>query len=291
MWIQKLPSGSVTALAYSPDGRTLYTGSTTGRVFAWNLATRTHTELYRRATGSSGVYYLWPTPTGRLLIREGRTLLDALAPASGPLIVPGPDDWGDWRYVLPDGLRAISCEPEWRIGLWDVETGQRLPVPGPLGDALHITHHELLPDGVTFLTFDSNSNALALWNFRTGEPLGALTPNHQYISPSVLAPDGTTFAVGRNKMLWVYDVPTRSLRHRLAFEKEFRALAFHPNSRYLASAATDSVLTLWDVFGGTEVQRYDWSIGKIQNVAFSPDGLTCAVGGSNKQFAVFDVDV
>ena len=31
--------------------------------------------------------------------------------------------------------------------------------------------------------------------------------------------------------------------------------------------------------------------GGVDAVAFAPDGLTRAVGGSNKQFAVFDVDM
>ena len=36
----------------------------------------------------------------------------------------------------------------------------------------------------------------------------------------------------------------------------------------------------------------DFALGKyVTCAAFSPDGLTCAVGGSNKQFAVFDVDI
>jgi hypothetical protein len=29
----------------------------------------------------------------------------------------------------------------------------------------------------------------------------------------------------------------------------------------------------------------------MHTVAFSPDGLMCAVGGSERQFAVFDVDL
>jgi hypothetical protein len=31
--------------------------------------------------------------------------------------------------------------------------------------------------------------------------------------------------------------------------------------------------------------------GGVRALAYSPDGLACAVGRSNKQFAVFDVDV
>jgi WD40 repeat protein len=296
MWVGQLPLklSSVTVLAYAPDGRTLYSGDSKGKVLAWDVSTRTHRALYRRPkTGNRGVYTLWPTPDGaRVLCADDDEIVDVLHPDSGPLLraKKREREWGsDWRYLLPDGRRVMSCEFEWRIGLWDLRTGKRLKVPGALGRATHITHHDLLPDGVTLLTYQAESNELRLWNLKTGKQIGALTPNARAIKPCALARDGATFAVGLDKKLWIYDVPARSLRHQLKFEKDIRELAFHPNGRFLASASTNSVTTFWDVWAGQRVTQFDWNTGKVEALAFAPDGLTCAVGGFEK-FVVFDVD-
>lgn len=292
MWVQDLPGGAqVTALTYSPDGRTLYTGDMEGRVIAWDVAARTGTELYRRAeppTGNRGVHHFWPTRDGRLLFTDDRTLMDALPPGAGPVLQARFGSWGWWKLPLPDGRRMTSVEPEWKVGLWDLATGARLIVPGALGDARGITFHALLADGNTFLTYGAGDE-LALWDFATGEKVGALTPSKGGIKPAALSADTNTLAVGRTMELWVYDVPSRSLRHRLKAARAFRVLAFHPDGRRAASAATDSAVTLWDVAAGAEAARYDWGIRKPACLAFAPDGLTCAVGGS-KRFAVFDVD-
>jgi|GEM_PF-5004701 len=296
MWTGQLPEklASVTALAFAPDGFTLYTGDTKGWILAWNLATREPRELFRVPVpdyGNRGVYKLWPTPDGsRLLVPELQGLFDAFRPAAGPLLTTGESGWGHWRYLFPDGKRVITCEPEWRVGLWNLETDKRLKVPGPLGNATAITSYELLPDGVTLLTYQTSGNQLTLWNFPTGEKVGELTPTGSGINPSTLSKDGTTFAVGRRGKLWVYDVPSRQLRHQMKFEKDFRFLAFQPNSALLASASTNSVVTIWDTTAGQRVKQLDWKIGQIKSLLYAPDGLTCAVGGFEK-FVVFDVDM
>src|SRR5262245_52562781 len=135
MWIQEIPTGEVTAVVYSPDGRTLYTGDGQGGVRAWDLVTRKSRELYRRArpnNGNRGVYELWPTPDGsRLMVPDEPNPIDALHPDAGPLLtIPKTRYRVDCRYMLPDGRRVMSVEPEWRVGLWDIETGKKLKVPG-----------------------------------------------------------------------------------------------------------------------------------------------------------------
>jgi WD40 repeat protein len=288
VWIAKLPvaKASVSAVAFAPDGRTIYTGDTAGCLLAWDAGTHECRELYRRpAPAKNGICHLWPVADGSRLLFEGSDgLRDALCPDAGPLLTHP-----DLRYVTPDGTRAFTCERECRVGLWDVHTGQRLPAPGSLSRAKGITHYQFLPDGTTLLTYCASGYELTLWDFRTGEAIGSLAPNGPGINPCALAPGGTAFAVGRNKIIWVYDVAARTLRHRLRFEKEIRHLAFHPNGRLLASAATDSVVTLWDAAAGAELRRFDWQSAKVEALAFAPDGLTCAVGG-RASLGVFDAD-
>jgi WD40 repeat protein len=297
MWVGKFSdrTAQVTAVVFAPDGRTIYTGDSAGWVRAWDVASHEHRKLCQRPRpwggGSRGVHSLWPTPDGkRLLVDSDRSLLDALSPEA-PVVLTAPEDsGGNWRYLLPDGRRVISCEDQWTVGLWDLETGKRLGVPGELGKARDITYHSLLPDGVTLLTYCTEGDELPLWDFNTGKHLGSLTPTAFGINPCALAKDGGTFVVGHTGQLWVYDVPSRGLRHKLKARSNVSELAFHPGGRLVASASTDDYLiTLWDATAGKKLTQFDWNSGYPGALAFSPDGLTCAVAG--KSLVVFDIDL
>jgi hypothetical protein len=68
--------------------------------------------------------------------------------------------------------------------------------------------------------------------------------------------------------------------------------AISPTSETFAALNPQRQLTLFSLRSGEAIRSFDFALGAtVQCLCFSPDGLTCAVGGSNKQFAVFDVDV
>src|SRR5262245_60023683 len=62
MWIRRVGSG-VNAVAYSPDGRTLYT-SEGSRVCAWDVAARESTRLFTSSQLAQPGYVYGLTPIG-----------------------------------------------------------------------------------------------------------------------------------------------------------------------------------------------------------------------------------
>jgi WD40 repeat protein len=113
------------------------------------------------------------------------------------------------------------------------------------------------------------------------------------------APDGRTLAVA-DETVTLHDVASgkaqvtlppgpvfkhESLKRRpLVFD-----VAFDPSGRLLATANGDSIVRLHDAQTGTERETYDWGVGNITAVAFSPDGHLCAAGGQHGQVVVWDV--
>jgi WD40 repeat protein len=116
-----------------------------------------------------------------------------------------------------------------------------------------------------------------------------LSPSGEGIEGGTLSPDGTSFAVARLSRLWVYDIPSRTRRHALHSGANFRVLAFHPNSRLLASNDAGASVAFWDAASGERLHQFTWDIGEVTALAFAPDGLTCAAGGAGA-FAVWDVE-
>src|SRR5262245_23499692 len=120
MWIQKVPGGGVSHLAYSPDGRLLYTLDNGGWLTAWDVATHAGLRIahgqWSRAFFPRGLY---PLADGRLLIRTASFFLcDA---ASEPRNSPAPTGLGhhDYAQIRADG-RVYYLGSTKTIFLWDL---------------------------------------------------------------------------------------------------------------------------------------------------------------------------
>lgn len=310
MWVGELPmkGATVRSLAFAPDNRVLYTGDTQGHVIAWDLSSRTNQVLFRRPFDAyyrhRRVHWLWPTLDGRLLVQDGHRLIDALHPEAVTVLDPGAGELGAFLYLFPDGRRAAKVDPgdRWRLDWWDLQTGERVPVPGPLGRQEDVAWHALLPDG-TLLTCAWRRGDyqvrydVSLWDLETGERIAEVPMAPVERSPIVgayegpcLSPDGRTLVFGHGMALRLFDLPTRSLRGQVETKKRIWRLAFHPNSQWVALVSPATQVALWDLEHGRLMERYDWQCGKVEALAFAPDGQTCVAGGHGK-LVVWDVDL
>ncbi|MBN9122283.1 MAG: hypothetical protein J0I06_24610 [Planctomycetes bacterium] len=72
--------------------------------------------------------------------------------------------------------------------------------------------------------------------------------------------------------------------------KQVNAVAVAPGGRRLLTASHDGSIRTWDASTGEAGPAFDWNIGAVTALAFSPDGLTCAAAGLNGKVVVWDVD-
>jgi WD40 repeat protein len=73
--------------------------------------------------------------------------------------------------------------------------------------------------------------------------------------------------------------------------KEFTGLAFHPSGRFLAATSNDKTVKLYDTTTWAVVEAFNWNIGRLRSVAFSPDGMIAAAGGDKGKIVVWDIDL
>ncbi|HJZ60123.1 MAG TPA: hypothetical protein VKE74_34595 [Gemmataceae bacterium] len=105
------------------------------------------------------------------------------------------------------------------------------------------------------------------------------------------SPDGDTLVLFAGDRAQLWDVSSQSVCVG-QIVCSHSVFAFHPTAPVFASLNPDRVLTLFGLQTGQPIRSLDFALGRaVRCVAFAPDGLTCAVGGSNKKFVVFDVDV
>jgi WD40 repeat protein len=157
-------------------------------------------------------------------------------------------------------------------------------------------------DGKTIATSSGGANGVKTWNAKT--LLAIYTFSHQGAPVKTLAysPSGKIIATGMFSedaafQPSTYQHNTIMLRDTIAGgdlltiqtgEGAVQALAFSPDGESLASATSDQNIALWDAKTGNRIRYFDiHNYVKDQEyanaVAFSPNGLTLATGGMNKE--------
>jgi WD40 repeat protein len=299
MWIQKVPGGGVAALAYSPDGRTLYALDNSGTLTAWDVSSRTGRKLIRDPRLKHYYGRMQLLADGKRLITRDRAIVVWDLATKQELTISALPDTFDWWNccVCLDGRVFAASGSEPTITGWNLTTGTPEPERTVPTTSATIRDFDLAPDErSTVLAF--SSGLIAIFEWTDGPELRnpievtrALTPGEARFSPDGRALVLSTDPHPPKVSLW--DIPTRQMRAERVPCWLDQRLAFNPVFPLFAGCrCRDNSLAVWDLDTGQQVRALDFALGlTVSCVCFSPDGLTCAVGGSNKQFAVFDVDL
>ena len=287
--VQTGHSQSVTSVAFSPDGRTLASGSSDNTIKLWEVATgrelRTFSGHLRfvtavvftddgRTLASASwdkTVKLWDVTTGR----ELRTLA-------------GHSSYIDSLAFTADGRKLASGSDDKTIKLWDVATGQEVKTLA--GHASLVTSLSFSGDGKT-LASGSGDKTVKLWDVANGRQLHTLNGHSQFVTTVAVNVDGKTVASGsRDKTIKLWDVATgRQLRTLSGPTGFVRSVAFSPNAPTLASASEDATIRLWDMTTGRETARLTGHSRGVTTVAFSVDGKTLASGGADKTIKLWQM--
>jgi WD40 repeat protein len=274
-------SNLVCAVAYSPDGKLLASGSGNGELRLWDAATG---KLLWALEDTCGVitHTIAFSPDGKMLASNKEGMLGLWQASTGKKLRDlegGNTGWEGSAAFSPDGKElALGTDNDAAIRIFDPATGKlNRKITGHEKAAVVVVYSK---DG-KLLASASKDKTARIWDAATGKEL------HRFQEPEevedvALSPDGKLLATKTHKTIRLWDVASGKEVHRFEYSSpEHRSVAFSPDGKVLGS---DGVL--WDAATGKQVRQCEGESAGV--MTFSPDGETIATGGWKGVVFLFD---
>jgi WD40 repeat protein len=277
------------SVAFSPDGKTLASGSDDGSVKLWDV---TEGRLLRSFAGhTDAVTSVAFSPDGKTLASGSNdTSVKLWDVAEGRLLHSFAGHTRDVTSVAfsPDGKTLASGSDDDSVKLWDVAEGRLLHSFADHTRA--VTSVAFSPDGKT-LASGSGDTSVKLWDVTEGRLLRSFAGHTDAVTSVAFSPDGKTLATGSgDTSVKLWDVAEGRLLHSFAGHTDaVTSVAFSPDGKTLASGSGDDSVKLWGVAEGRLLHSFTGHTDAVTSVAFSPDGKTLASGSGDDSVKLWDV--
>jgi WD40 repeat protein len=272
---------SILAVAYSPDGRWIVTGSADQTARVWGTATskvlhtlRGHSGPIRSVAFSSDSQYIVTgsfDQTAKIWESESGKELQTFEGHEG--------------YILSvafsgDGRQVVTGSRDQKVKVWDVSKGVELFTlnehTGPVWCVA------FSPDSQRIVTASWDGTA-KVWDARTGTHLQTFKLHHGPVLSAAFSPDGERIVSGGfDQTARIWEAATgKELGVLKGHGAPVVSVAFSKNGLNIATAGEDQTARVWDAMSCVEVVAPKKHGSPISSVAFSPDGQRIVTGGGS----------
>ena len=251
-------TGSVNAVAFSPDGQQLVSGSKDKTIKVWDL--KTGRRLSSRDEDLGDIYAVWFTPDGKRIVAGS------------------------------EGEKNLAGHSDQTIKVWDWDQ-KSMGVKTFKG---HINHVALTPNGEWVIS--EFPSGVTVWDLKkVKNPLRLKATENSSSSPTIIAvtPDGRQAVFVYEGIIKVWDISltqkplvSGNLADAVLAEwkmeqqkpliykgntEKITAIAITPDSQQIVSFSVKQTIKIWDLASGQLLRSFKGDTGIVYGVVVTPD--------------------
>ena len=243
--------GIVNVVVYSPDGKTLISGS------------------------SDCIIYMWNVKSGKIL----RELRGHTAPVTSLSIS------SDGKYLASSAGFPKSKDDTIRI--WDIQTGDLIrTIHNNSWSVYHVAFNHKTEQFVSA----TEGRLVCIWDTIHAMFPRALQAHTWPVYSAVFSPDGNIIvSAAADNTIRIWDSSTGEvLRTLLDHLGVVNSVAFCPDGKYFVSASDDKTVRIWNTLTGELLQTFEGHTDKVKSAIFSPDGRFVISVSADKTIRIWD---
>jgi|GEM_PF-319197 len=284
-------SEAVYAVAFTPDGKYVVSGSGDHTLKVWDSATGKEIKSYGGPAGHQNlVMSVSISPDGSLIASGGTDNTAKLwdFPSSTPLRVLAKSEGASVLAVSPDGAKLAGGDKDGHVKIWNSADGKELvQLAGHNGPVTGLA----FSDNGQLLISCGKDRTLRFWNPANGQSLGVIGAHTAEVRGFAISPNNNAlYSAGGDGSLKFWTLPPAASRALGGMHSDgVTALALSGDGNSFVSGSADKSVRLVNAMNGQPIREFKGANAGIESVALSPNGALIAAATIDNHLLLWQI--